>query len=107
MVVLSEDDKNARGDKLTVLYAYSIIKGPESLGLAAAAAKFTGSGGAIVALCPEGEQQEEALKAACAKEGFTVVLVKVAPSRVQSGPAGSHGAKTYLDDDLDNIQTSK
>jgi mevalonate kinase len=27
-----------------------------------AAAKFTGSGGAIVAYCPEGEQQEQRLK---------------------------------------------
>jgi glucuronokinase len=27
-----------------------------------AAAKFTGSGGAIVALCPQGEQQEQALQ---------------------------------------------
>lgn len=27
-----------------------------------AAAKFTGSGGAIVALCPQGEQQEQRLR---------------------------------------------
>jgi len=29
-----------------------------------AAAKFTGSGGAIVALCPQGEEQERLLKGA-------------------------------------------
>ena len=43
----------------------------------AAAAKFTGSGGAIVALCPEGEPQEAALKAACEREGFVCVPVQV------------------------------
>jgi glucuronokinase len=30
-----------------------------------AAAKFTGSGGAIVALCPEGAQQEARLQGVC------------------------------------------
>ena len=42
-----------------------------------AAAKFTGSGGAIVALCPEGEPQELGLKAACEREGFVCVPVQV------------------------------
>jgi len=45
--------------------------------LHAAAAKFTGSGGAIVALCPEGEAQEFGLKAACQREGFVCVPVQV------------------------------
>ncbi|CAL5220579.1 g2617 [Coccomyxa viridis] len=44
-----------------------------------AAAKFTGSGGAIVALCPEGEPQELGLKAACEREGFVCVPVQVGP----------------------------
>eukprot|EP00899_Mesostigma_viride_P007788 jgi/Mesvir1/1700/Mv21159-RA.1 len=42
-----------------------------------AAAKFTGSGGAIVALCPEGEAQEARLKDACAAAGFTIQEVVV------------------------------
>lgn len=45
--------------------------------LHAAAAKFTGSGGAIVALCPEGEPQEAALQAACEREGFVCTRVQV------------------------------
>lgn len=44
-----------------------------------AAAKFTGSGGAVVALCPMGEGQEQLLVDVCAAEGFTVVKVEVAP----------------------------
>ncbi|EIE18683.1 ribosomal protein S5 domain 2-like protein [Coccomyxa subellipsoidea C-169] len=42
-----------------------------------AAAKFTGSGGAIVAFCPQGEGQEDRLRAACQKEGFVVVQVEI------------------------------
>ncbi|KAD3641119.1 hypothetical protein R6Q59_003747 [Mikania micrantha] len=45
-----------------------------------AAAKFTGSGGAVVALCPDGPSQVEALTDACKKAGFTIVPVKVVPS---------------------------
>ncbi|CAK0783514.1 hypothetical protein CVIRNUC_006713 [Coccomyxa viridis] len=44
-----------------------------------AAAKFTGSGGAIVVLCPEGEPQEAALRAACERDGFACVPVQVGP----------------------------
>ena len=44
---------------------------------ATAAAKFTGSGGAIVAFCPEGDEQEERLRAACKKEGFIIEEVEV------------------------------
>lgn len=42
-----------------------------------AACKFTGSGGAAVALCWEGEAQEEALRMACEKEGLRCELVRV------------------------------
>ncbi|XP_076922024.1 glucuronokinase 1-like [Bidens hawaiensis] len=45
-----------------------------------AAAKFTGSGGAVVALCPDGPSQVEALTDGCKKAGFTLVPVKVVPS---------------------------
>jgi glucuronokinase len=42
-----------------------------------AAAKFTGSGGAVVAFCPQGEAQEEALREACAAAGFVAVRAEV------------------------------
>ena len=45
----------------------------------AAAAKFTGSGGAIVAFCPDGSEQEEKLRAACEKEGFFIEEVRIGP----------------------------
>jgi len=45
-----------------------------------AASKFTGSGGAVVALCPDGDSQVELLRKACQEAGFVVQQVKVAPS---------------------------
>jgi hypothetical protein len=48
----------------------------------AAAAKFSGSGGAVVALCAEGGEggeMAEDLQAACREEGFTCVRVRVGP----------------------------
>jgi glucuronokinase len=42
-----------------------------------AAAKFCGSGGAAVALCPEGAQQEAALQADCAAAGLRCERVRV------------------------------
>ncbi|XP_066398321.1 glucuronokinase 1 isoform X2 [Miscanthus floridulus] len=45
-----------------------------------AASKFTGSGGAVVALCPDGDTQVEHLHKACQEAGFAVQKVKVAPS---------------------------
>lgn len=49
---------------------------------AGAAAKFTGSGGAAVAMCPEGDAQAEATYAACRAKGFEVarVILNPAPS---------------------------
>lgn len=46
-----------------------------------AAAKFTGSGGACVALCPQGEAQRAQLLAACEAEGIACEPVVVAPAR--------------------------
>jgi glucuronokinase len=43
-----------------------------------AAAKFTGSGGAVVAFCPAGEAQERELGEACARAGFVCVRAEVA-----------------------------
>ncbi|MFS8032185.1 putative glucuronokinase [Helianthus anomalus] len=45
-----------------------------------AASKFTGSGGAVVAFCPDGPLQVKALTDACKKVGFCIVPVKVVPS---------------------------
>jgi glucuronokinase len=45
-----------------------------------AASKFTGSGGAVVALCPDGDSQVEHLREACQEAGFVIQQVKVAPS---------------------------
>ncbi|XP_039847347.1 glucuronokinase 1-like isoform X4 [Panicum virgatum] len=45
-----------------------------------ASSKFTGSGGAVVALCPDGEAQAELLHKACQESGFVVQQIKVAPS---------------------------
>lgn len=47
-----------------------------------AASKFTGSGGAIVAFCPEGPSQVKLLENECEKNGFIVEPVSVAPSRL-------------------------
>ncbi|KAD3641120.1 hypothetical protein R6Q59_003748 [Mikania micrantha] len=45
-----------------------------------AASKFTGSGGAVVAFCPDGPSQVELLNDACKKAGLSIVPVKVVPS---------------------------
>ncbi|KAG9453733.1 hypothetical protein H6P81_006637 [Aristolochia fimbriata] len=45
-----------------------------------AASKFTGSGGAVVAFCPEGPSQAQLLEEACKEAGLTVQPVQVIPS---------------------------
>ena len=45
-----------------------------------AASKFTGSGGAVVAFCPDGDAQAELLKTACLEAGFVMERIEVAPS---------------------------
>ncbi|KAL4568301.1 hypothetical protein LXL04_023910 [Taraxacum kok-saghyz] len=45
-----------------------------------AATKFTGSGGAVVAFCPEGPSQVKLLEESCKKSGFYIVPVEVVPS---------------------------
>lgn len=47
-----------------------------------AASKFTGSGGAVVAFCPDGPSQVELLEDACQKAGFSIQPVKIMPSRL-------------------------
>ncbi|KAI4320490.1 hypothetical protein MLD38_033967 [Melastoma candidum] len=47
-----------------------------------ASSKFTGSGGAVVAFCPEGASQEKLLKEECKKAGFIIQPIEVVPSRL-------------------------
>ena len=44
------------------------------------AAKFTGSGGAVVVLCPDGQAQAGKLKVQASAAGFSVVQVIVGQS---------------------------
>eukprot|EP00250_Pteridium_aquilinum_P035198 c8859_g1_i1 orf=106-1167(+) len=48
-----------------------------------AACKFTGSGGAVVAFCPDGPSQVEQLKEACKLAGFTIEQALVAPALIK------------------------
>ncbi|KMT08071.1 hypothetical protein BVRB_6g143960 [Beta vulgaris subsp. vulgaris] len=54
-----------------------------------AASKFTGSGGAVVAFCPDGPPQIELLQEACLKAGFIIQPVQVAPSFLKDLDLGS------------------
>lgn len=66
------------------LYGDAVV-GTDSLQMAdaaasvGAAAKLTGSGGAVVALCPEGDAQAAALQQACRQRGLECVAVQVGP----------------------------
>jgi len=42
------------------------------------AAKFTGSGGAVLVLCPDGQGQAEELEAQASKAGFTLISAVLA-----------------------------
>ncbi|KAK1311983.1 Glucuronokinase 1 [Acorus calamus] len=50
-----------------------------------AACKFTGSGGAVIALCPDGPSQVKLLEDACHKEGFIIQQALVAPTVLSDG----------------------
>ncbi|KAL5793268.1 hypothetical protein ACOSP7_001862 [Xanthoceras sorbifolium] len=47
-----------------------------------AASKFTGSGGAVVAFCPNGPSQVQLLEDACRKAGFSIQPIEIIPSRL-------------------------
>lgn len=49
-----------------------------------AGCKFTGSGGAVIALCPHGDHQAEKLRSACELAGFAVQLAVLGPPNVRS-----------------------
>ncbi|GIL66201.1 hypothetical protein Vafri_19795 [Volvox africanus] len=54
-----------------------------------AGANYTGSGGAVVVFCPDGESQGAVLAAAAHAEGFTLERVKVGPERAPLPPAAA------------------
>lgn len=56
-----------------------------------AASKFTGSGGAVVAFCPDGPSQVKLLENACQEAGLIMQAVEIVPSRLN-------------DDDLKTLQ---
>ncbi|GKV07815.1 hypothetical protein SLEP1_g19530 [Rubroshorea leprosula] len=58
-----------------------------------AASKFTGSGGAVVAFCPDGPSQVKLLENACQEAGFIMQAVEIVPPRLN-------------DDDLKTLQKS-
>ncbi|XP_023636627.1 probable glucuronokinase 2 [Capsella rubella] len=49
-----------------------------------AAAKFTGSGGAVVVFCPDGPSQVKLLEEECRKSGFILEPVQLVPTRLSS-----------------------
>ncbi|KAL4184672.1 hypothetical protein AMTRI_Chr10g226680 [Amborella trichopoda] len=65
------------GDEALGSLNISMVEVARSVG---AAAKFTGSGGAVIALCPKGPSQAEDLKVACQKAGFIVQQAVVVSS---------------------------
>lgn len=65
------------GDEVLGALNLKMIEVARSVG---AAAKFTGSGGAIVAFCPEGPDQVKRLEDACQNAGFITQQAIVVPS---------------------------
>lgn len=54
-----------------------------------AASKFTGSGGAVVAFCPDGPSQARLLEEECQKAGFVIQPVQPGPSRLNEIDKGT------------------
>jgi glucuronokinase len=52
-----------------------------------ASSKFTGSGGAVVVLCSDGDAQVELLYKACQEAGFVIQKIEVSPSVLTGGAA--------------------
>lgn len=65
------------GDDVLGAMNIEMIEVARSVG---AASKFTGSGGAAVVLCPDGEAQAELLKTVCREAGFLVEPIEVGRS---------------------------
>ncbi|KAK9158047.1 hypothetical protein Scep_004621 [Stephania cephalantha] len=58
-----------------------------------AASKFTGSGGAVVAFCPDGPSQVKLLEDACKKAGFAIQKAIVAPTFLSDSDLQSISSK--------------
>lgn len=65
------------GDAVVGADNLAMVEAAASVG---AAAKLTGSGGAVVALCPEGPHQAERLWQACEQRGLACEEVVVGPA---------------------------
>ncbi|CAN1272968.1 Glucuronokinase 1 [Linum perenne] len=61
------------------------IKMVETARKVGAASKFTGSGGAVIVFCPNGQSQVKLLEDECRKAGFVVEPVKIAQSNFSRG----------------------
>ncbi|CAI0456975.1 unnamed protein product [Linum tenue] len=61
------------------------IKMVEAARKVGAASKFTGSGGAVIVFCPNGQSQVKLLEEECQKAGFIVEPVKIAQSNLSRG----------------------
>lgn len=70
--------------KNKIMYASSQVLGEQNLAMInlarslGCAAKFTGSGGAVLVLCPHGQDQADKLKALASKAGFTLIPSSIA-----------------------------
>ncbi|KAL5204114.1 hypothetical protein ABZP36_008985 [Zizania latifolia] len=64
------------GDDVVGMLNIKMVETARSVGTAS---KFTGSGGAVVALCPDGDAQLLLLEKACQEAGFLVQRIQAAP----------------------------
>ena len=76
------------GDDALGAVNVDMVLTPRSVG-GGVAAKFTGSGGAVVVFCPNGDAQAREVKAACEAKGYTMcpVIVNSAPKAQQAPTA--------------------
>lgn len=65
------------GDEALGALNIKMVEVARSIG---AAAKFTGSGGAVVTFCPDGPTQVSLLESECKKAGFALEKISVVPS---------------------------
>lgn len=69
------------GDECLGALNIKMVEVPRKIG---AASKFTGSGGAVVAFCPEGLSQVKLLEEECQKASFIFQPIEVVPSRLNN-----------------------
>lgn len=74
-------DRLMFGDDVLGAMNIKMVEVARSVG---AACKFTGSGGAVIAFCPNGPSQVKQLKEACKLAGFTIEQAQVAPAFIKA-----------------------